>query len=131
MIGRLANTVLRHSRQQARPPRKVCPFCFEADHIGGHNHIPHITVEECQPHHAGLTEERLAAGAEMEKQPHRIKSVEMALRALAVTGRAIARAIDKLCEALEFCADRLKGFYDARLQSRDKRKLRNQRARKA
>jgi hypothetical protein len=114
MIGRLANTVLRRSRQQARPPRKVCPFCFEADHIGGHNHIPHITVDECQVHHAFLTEERLAAGAEMGKQPHAIKSIEMALRSLAVTGRAIAWAVDKLSEGLEFCADKLKTAHEKR-----------------
>ena len=109
MIGRAANTVLRRSRQQVRPPRTVCPFCFEADHIGGRNHIPHVTIDECQLHHASLTEERLAAGAEMKKQPHTIKSVEMALRALAVTGRAVASAMQKLCEGLEFCAEMLKG----------------------
>lgn len=109
MMGRLAKTVLRHSRQGLRPLRKVCPFCFEADHIGGRNHIPDITVEECQLHHAWLTEERLAGGANMNKQRNRIKSVEMALRSLAVTGRAIASAIAKLCEALEFCAEKLKG----------------------
>ncbi len=108
MIGRTANTVLRESRQRVRPPRKVCPFCFEADHIGGHNHIPHVTVDECQLHHAWLTEERLAAGAEMKKQPHPIKSVEMALRSLAVTGRAIAWAVQKLSDGLEFCAEALK-----------------------
>lgn len=109
MIGRAAKTVLRHSRQQVRPPRKVCPFCLEAEHIGGRNHIPHLTVDVCQLHHARLTEERLAAGAEMKKQNEPIKSVEMALRSLAVTGRAIAWAIEKLSEALEFCADILKG----------------------
>jgi hypothetical protein len=109
MIGRMAKTVLRHSRQQVRPSRKVCPFCFEADHIGGRNHIPHLTVDECQLHHAWLTEERLTAGAEMKKQPNSIPTVEMALRSLAVTGRAIARAMEKLCEALEFCAEILKG----------------------
>ncbi len=108
MIGRTANTVLRESRQQVRPSRKVCPFCFEADHIGGRNHIPHVTVDECQLHHAWLTEERLAAGAEMRKQPHPITTVEMALRSLAVTGRAIAWAVDKLSAGLEFCAEALK-----------------------
>jgi hypothetical protein len=108
MIGRTAKTVLRESRQQVRPPRKVCPFCFEGDHIGGRNHIPHLVVDECQFHHVWLTEERLSAGAEMKKQPHPIKSVEMALRSLAVTGRAIASAIGKLSEALEFCAEKLK-----------------------
>jgi hypothetical protein len=76
MIGRTANTVIRRSRQQARPPRKVCPFCFEGDHIGGRNHIEHLIVEVCQLHHAMLTELRLAAGAEMAKQPNPIKSVE-------------------------------------------------------
>jgi hypothetical protein len=116
MIGRIASTVLRRSRQQVRPPRKVCPFCIEADHIGGHNHIPHLTVDECQLHHAWLTEERLAAGAEMRKQEHPIKSVEMALRSLAVTGRAIAWALDSLCEGLEFCAEKLKAVYDKRAQ---------------
>jgi hypothetical protein len=109
MIGRTAKTVLRNSRQKARPPRQVCPFCFEADHIGGRNHIPHLTVDECQLHHVWLTEERLTAAAEMKKQPHPTKSVEMALRSLAVTGHAIACAIDKLSEGLEFCAEKLKG----------------------
>lgn len=112
MIGRAANTALRNSRQQARPPRKVCPFCFEADHIGGRNHVPHLTVDECQLHHGLLTEQRLAAGAEMKRQPYRIKSVEMALRSLAVTGRAIAAAVEKLCEALEFCAETLKRLHE-------------------
>ncbi len=116
MIGRTASTVLRRSRQQVRPPRKVCPFCFEADHIGGRNHIPHLTVDECQFHHAFLTEQRLAAGAEMKKQAHTIKSIEMALRSLAVTGHAIAWAVDRLCEGLEFCAEKLKAVYDKRAQ---------------
>ena len=108
MIGRTAKTVLRHSRQLARPSRKVCPFCFEAEHIGGRNHIPHVTVDVCQAHHALLTEQRLAAGAEMKQQPHTIKTVEMAIRSLAVIGRAIAKAVEKLCEGLEFCAEMLK-----------------------
>ncbi len=102
MIGRTGNTVLRRSRQQVRPPRKVCLFCFEADHIGGRNHIPHLTVDECQLHHALLTEERLAAGAEMKQQAHPIKSIEMALRSLAVTGHAIAWAVHRLVRAWNF-----------------------------
>lgn len=114
MIGRVANTVLRGARRQVRPPRKVCPFCFEADHIGGRNHIPHLTVDECQLHHAWLTEERLAAGADMKKQPTPIKTVEMALRSLAVTARAIAWAIDRLSEGLEFCAEKLRHAHRSR-----------------
>jgi hypothetical protein len=108
MIGRTAKTVLRAARQRVRPPREVCPFCFEYDHIGGGNHVPHLTVAFCERHHAQLTEERLAAGAEMKKQPNTVMSVEMALRSLAVTGHAIALAVDKLSEALEFCAEKLK-----------------------
>jgi hypothetical protein len=108
MIGRAAKTVVRHARQRVRPSRKVCPFCFEADHIGGRNHIPHVIVDVCQAHHALITEQRLAAGADMKQQPHTIKTVEMAIRSLAVTGRAITSAMEKLCEALEFCADMLK-----------------------
>ena len=108
MIGRTAKTVLRHSRQRVRPSSKVCPYCFEADHIGGRNQIPHVTVDTCKLHHAQLTEQRLAAGAEMKKQPNTIRTVEMAIRSLAVTARAITSAMEKLCEALEFCADMLK-----------------------
>jgi hypothetical protein len=108
MIGRVAKSVLRHSRQRVRPSRRVCPFCFEADHIGGRNHIPHITVEVCQAHHAVLTENRFTAGAEMKRQPHTITTVEMALRSLAVTGHAVAGAMERLCEGLEFCAEMLK-----------------------
>src|SRR2546429_9418616 len=98
MIGRAANTVLRRSRQQVRPPRTVCPFCFEADHIGGRNHIPPVTIDECQLHHALLTEERLAARAEMKKQNHTIKSIQTALRSPSVSGHAIAWAADMVCE---------------------------------
>ena len=116
MIGRTGNTVLRRSRQQVRPPRKVCPFCVEADHIAGRNNIPHLTVDVCQLHHVCLTEERLAAGAEMKQQAHPIKSIEMALRSLAVTGHAIAWAVHRLCEGLEFCAEKLKTVYDNRAQ---------------
>ena len=50
----------------------------------------------------------MAAGAEMRKQPHTIATVEMTLRSLAVTGRAIAAAMEKLCDGLEFCAEMLK-----------------------
>jgi hypothetical protein len=112
MIGRAANAVLRRSRQRVRGPRKVCPFCFEADHIAGQNHIRSLTVDACQLHHALLTEDRLDAGAEMKKQPPSIKSVEMALRSLAVTGQAIASAIKKLSDGLEFCAEQLKSVYE-------------------
>lgn len=108
MIGRTAKTVLRHARQVARPSRKVCPYCFEADHIGGRNHISRVTVDVCQAHHVLITEERLAAGAEMKRQPTTVKTVEMALRSLAVTARAIASAIQELCDALDFCVEMLK-----------------------
>jgi|SRR5690348_5059170 hypothetical protein len=112
MIGRKANAVLRRSRQRVRPPRKVCTYCIEADHIAGRNHVPNITVEACELHHALLTESRLAAGAEMTKQPHPIKSVEMALRSLAVTEHALADAQQKHAEALELCADQLKAIHE-------------------
>lgn len=108
MIGRVANTVLRRARRHVHPRRKVCPFCFEADHIAGRNHVPHVTVDVCQLHHTRLTEDRFTAGAAMKKQPTPIKAVEMALRSLAVTAHAIAWAIDRLSEGLEFCAETLK-----------------------
>ena len=114
MIGRTAKTVLRNSRQKVRPPRKVCPLCSEADHIGGHHHVPHVTVAVCQLHHALLTEQRFVAGAEMTKQPHTVKTVEMALRSLAVTLHAIECALEKLRKALDFCAEKLKTIYEKR-----------------
>jgi hypothetical protein len=49
----------------------------------------------------------------MAKQPHTIKTVEMALRSLAVTGHAIAKAVDTLSEGLEFCAEKLKALYES------------------
>lgn len=114
MIGRRAKTVLRKSRQQVRRPRKVCPHCIEGDHILGRRHNPNLVVEVCQLHHAQLTEGRLAAGAEMKKQRKPIKSVEMALRSLAVTGHANAAAIKKLSEGLEFCAEKLRTSEESR-----------------
>ena len=56
----------------------------------------------------------MAAGADMEKQRKPIKSVEMALRSLAVTGHANASAINKLSEGLEFCADKLRTYEESR-----------------
>jgi hypothetical protein len=114
MMGRKGKTVLRNSRQQLRPPRKVCPFCFEGDHLLGRNHNPNLVVEVCQLHHAQLTEGRLAAGADMEKQRHAIKSVEMALRSMAVTGHANASTITKISEGLEFCAEKLRTYEESR-----------------
>jgi hypothetical protein len=110
MIGRTAKTVLRESRKKLRPPREVCPLCFEGDHIAGRNHLPHLKVRICKLHHAWLTEQRLAAGAEMHKQADTRKTVEMALRSLAVTGRANASAMNQLCDGLEFCADKMKAL---------------------
>ena len=108
MIGREAKTVLRNSRQQVRPLRKVCAFCIEGDHILGRRHNPNLIVEVCQLHHVQLTEGRLTVGADMKKQRKPIKSVEMALRSLAVTGHANASTIAKLSQGLEFCAEKLK-----------------------
>ena len=113
-MGRRGKTVLRNSRQQLRPPRKVCPFCFEGDHLLGRNHNPNLVVEVCQLHHVQLTEGRLAAGADMEKQRKSIKSVEMALRSMAVTGHANASTITKISDGLEFCAEKLRTYEESR-----------------
>jgi hypothetical protein len=52
----------------------------------------------------------------MRRQEHPIKSVEMALRSLAATGHAIALAVGKLSEGLDWCAERLKAAYDKQAQ---------------
>jgi hypothetical protein len=101
---------VRHTRQELRPPRKVCPLCtpvFEADHIGGYFHIPHIVVEWCEPHHAALTALRLDADAEMEKQPTKVKTVAIGLRSIAVTLDAIREALGRCSDALRWLADQL------------------------
>ena len=113
MMGRKGKTVLRASRQQVRSPRKVCPFCFQGDHILGRRHNPNLIVELCELHHVQLTEGRLAVGADMKKQKP-IKSVEMALRSLAVTGHANASTIAKISEGLEFCAEKLRTYEESR-----------------
>ena len=118
MIGRKGKTILRNSRQQVCPPRRVCPFCIEGDHILGRRHNPNLIVEVCQLHHVQLTEGRLAVGADMRKQGKPIKSVEMALRSLAVAGHANASAINKLSEGLEFCAEKLKTYERSRRAGR-------------
>ena len=112
-MGRKGKTVLRNSRQQVRPPRKVCPFCFEGDHLLGRNHHPNLIVEVCQLHHVQLTEGRLSAGADMKKQRNAIRSVEMALRSLAVTGQANASTMAKISEGLEFCAEKLRTYEES------------------
>jgi hypothetical protein len=61
-----------------------------------------------------LTEGRLATGADMKKQRKPIKSVEMALRSLAVTSHANASTIAKISEGLEFCAEKLRTYEESR-----------------
>ena len=117
-MGRKGENVLRNSRQQVRPPRKVCPFCIEGDHILGRRHNPNLIVEVCQLHHVQLTEGRLAVGADMKKQRNAIKSVEMALRSLAVTGHANASTIAKISQGLEFCAEKLRTYQESRRTER-------------
>jgi len=58
----------------------------------------------------------------MKDQAHRIKTVEMGLRSLAVTGHAIAAAIHKLCEGLEFCAEKLRISDEMSRRARKKRR---------
>lgn len=113
-MGQKGKTVLRNSRQLARLPRKVCPFCIEGDHILGRRHNPNLIVEVCQLHHVQLTEGRLAVGADMKKQRNAIRSVEMALRSLAVTGHANASTIAKISEGLEFLAEKLRAHEESR-----------------
>ena len=103
---------VRHTRQELRPPRKVCPLCtpvFEADHIAGYFHVPHITVSWCDPHHDALTALRLDDGADMAKQPTTAKTVAMGLRSIAVTLDAMSEALGRCSEALRWLADRLLG----------------------
>jgi len=87
---------------------------MEDDHILGRRHNPNLIVEVCQLHHVQLTEGRLAVGADMKKQRKPIKSVEMALRSLAVTGHANASTIAKISEGLEFCAEKLRTYEESR-----------------
>jgi hypothetical protein len=101
---------VRHTRQELRPPRKVCPLCtpiFQADHIAGYFHVRHIVVDYCEPHHAALTALRLDASADMAKQPTTAKTVVMALRSLAVTLDALKDAIGRCTEALRWLAGKL------------------------
>jgi len=105
-MGRKGKAVLRNSRQQVRPPRKVCPFCIEGDHILGRRHNPNLIVEVCPLHHVQLTEGRLAVGADMKKQHKTIKSVEMPLRSLAV--KSVRRkTLGKIVRNLLFSAERV------------------------
>ena len=101
--------LLRAHNRELRPPRKVCPYCFERDHIAGRNDVPHITVETCQFHHAELTALRLDAGADMEKQPTKARTVAMALLSLAVTVDALRSALGKLSETMRYLANELLG----------------------
>lgn len=103
---------VRHTRQELRPPHRICPLCtpvFEADHIAGYFHVPHIVVEWCDPHHDALTALRLDKNADMEKQPTTAKTVAMGLRSIAVTLDAIKDAIGRCAEGLRWLADQLLG----------------------
>src|SRR5262249_36988959 len=82
----------------AVPP---CILCIQLHHTAGQNHDPKLTAPLCEKHHREMHEKMLRAGIPLRYERDIDKRAAMALRAMAVYGRAQADAMDRWADLLE------------------------------
>ena len=78
-----------------------CSLCIEEHHVAGKNHDPILTAPLCEMHHRQIHERILRAGISLQYERDPVKRVAMALRAMAIYGRAQADAMDRLANLLD------------------------------
>jgi len=98
-------TARRKVRQKGRerlglavPP---CFLCIQLHHTAGQNHDPELKAPLCEKHHREMHEQMLRAGISLGYEPNVNRRATMALRAMAVYGRAQADAMDRWADLLE------------------------------
>jgi hypothetical protein len=105
-------TARRKAKQQERerlglavPP---CVFCIQQHHTAGQNHDERLQAPLCEKHHRDIHEQMLRGGISLRYESDDNRRAEMALRAMAVYGRAQADAMDRWADLLEKNRSRVK-----------------------
>lgn len=99
---------IRTARRKARQGERArlglavspCIFCIVEHHTAGKNHDSLLTDSICEMHHREIHEQMLRAGISLRYERSPVKRAAMALRAMALYGRAQADAMDRLAELL-------------------------------
>jgi hypothetical protein len=101
------NPIRTARRLSRRHEQDRCLLCgrtgvlIELDHTAGRNHDALLTSPLCRACHAGVTELRLRADADMRRQPNSVQRVKCALTATAVFLHMLADALRRWAELLE------------------------------
>jgi hypothetical protein len=102
---------IRTARRRVRQDERVrlglaataCILCIQEHHTAGRNHDPKLRAPLCEKHHREIHEQILRTGISLRYERNVNKRAAMALRAMAIYGRAQADAMDRLADLLERC----------------------------
>ena len=102
-------TARRKARQRERERLGLavapCVLCIQEHHTAGKNHDSQLTAPLCEMHHREIHEQMLRAGVSLRYQSDPRMRVAMALRAMAVYGRAEADAMERMADLLDQSGD--------------------------
>ncbi|SRR6266446_2159505 len=100
--------VKRAERERLGLAKTPCVLCFQLHHTAGQKHDALLKAPLCEIHHRETHEQILRAGASLRYQSDSRIRVAMALRAMAVYGRAQADAMDRMADSLDEAEDQSK-----------------------
>jgi len=81
----------------ATPP---CVLCIEDHHTAGRKHDPKLDAPLCELHHREVHEQMRRVGISLQRERDPVTRTAIALRAMAVYGRAQADAMDRWADLL-------------------------------
>jgi len=93
--------VRRVERERLGLATTPCILCIEDHHSAGKNHDSQLAASLCELHHREIHEQMLRAGISLRYEPNPVIRAAMALRAMAIYGRAQADAMDRLADSLD------------------------------
>jgi hypothetical protein len=93
--------VWQQEREQLELAVMPCVLCIEQHHTAGQNHDPKLKTPICEKHHREMHEQMLRTEISLRPERDDSRRAAMALRAMAVYGRAQADAMDRWADLLE------------------------------
>ena len=93
--------VRREERERLGLAATPCVLCILDHHTAGRNHDSQLTDQVCDLHHRETHERMRRAGISLRYEPNPVIRAAMALRAMAIYGRAQADAMDRLADLLD------------------------------
>jgi len=93
--------VRQNERERLGLAETLCVLCIQDHHTAGRKHDPKLTAPLCKKHHREIHEHLFRAGVSLRHERNPATRVAMALRAMAVYGRAQSDAMDRWADLLE------------------------------